>query len=44
MKNIIFSPHIASASVLARDEMAEVTANNIIDFFEGRTPRNKVNP
>ena len=44
LQNIILTPHIASASVLARDEMAEVTANNIIDFFEGRTPRNKVNP
>jgi glyoxylate reductase len=40
MKNVILTPHIASASIEARNEMAEIAAQNIVDFFEGRTPRN----
>ena len=43
LQNVILTPHIASASTEARDEMAEIVANNVIDFFEGRTPRNVVN-
>ncbi len=42
LSNVILTPHIASASITARNEMAEVAANNIIDFLEGRTPRNAV--
>lgn len=38
--NAILTPHIASASVEARDEMATIAAKNIIDFVEGRTPKN----
>lgn len=43
LPNVILTPHTASASIEARNEMAEIAANNIIDFFEGRTPRNLVN-
>ena len=43
LPNVILTPHIASASEDARNEMAEIVANNIIDFLEGRTPRNIVN-
>ncbi len=43
LQNVILTPHIASASIAARDQMAEIAAHNIIDFFEGRTPRNLVN-
>ena len=42
LPNVILTPHIGSASEAARNEMAEIAANNIIDFFEGRTPRNSV--
>ena len=42
LPNVILTPHIASASLETRDEMAEIAANNIIDFFEGKTPRNSV--
>jgi glyoxylate reductase len=42
MKNVILTPHIASASIEARTEMAEIAAHNVLDFFEGRTPRNIV--
>jgi lactate dehydrogenase-like 2-hydroxyacid dehydrogenase len=34
--NVILTPHIASASIKARDIMARVAAQNIIDFVEGR--------
>lgn len=43
LQNVILTPHIASASIEARDQMAEITANNVIDFMEGRVPRNIVN-
>ncbi|MEI8337532.1 MAG: D-glycerate dehydrogenase [bacterium] len=43
LQNIILTPHIASASIEARNQMAEVTAQNIIDFFETGNPKNKVN-
>lgn len=44
LQNIILTPHIASASIGARNQMAEIVARNIISFFEGRTPENIVNP
>jgi len=43
LENVIITPHIASARESARIEMATISADNIIDFFEGRVPRNKVN-
>jgi lactate dehydrogenase-like 2-hydroxyacid dehydrogenase len=43
LQNVILTPHIASASIETRNQMAEIAANNIIDFFEGRPPRNQVN-
>jgi lactate dehydrogenase-like 2-hydroxyacid dehydrogenase len=42
LPNVILTPHIASASLQTRNEMSEIAANNIIDFFEGKTPRNSV--
>jgi glyoxylate reductase len=43
LPNTVLTPHIASAQTEARDEMSRIVAENIIDFFEGREPRNKVN-
>ncbi len=43
LQNVILTPHIASASVEARDQMAVMAAQNIIDFFDGKTPANVVN-
>ena len=40
--NVILTPHIASASIEAREDMAVVSAQTIIDFFEGRTPAHLV--
>jgi len=43
LQNVILTPHIASASVEARNQMAEIAAQNIIDFLEGGKPKNIVN-
>lgn len=43
LDNVILTPHIASASIEARNQMAEIAAQNIIDFLEGKTPKNIVN-
>lgn len=42
LENVILTPHIASASDTARNEMAKVTAQNVIDFFEGKKPANLI--
>ena len=44
LSNIVLTPHIASAQMEAREEMSKIVAENVVDFFEGKTPRNKVNP
>ncbi len=43
LQNVILTPHIASASIEARKEMSEIVAKNIIEFFDGKEPTNKVN-
>lgn len=43
MESTVLTPHIASADTLVRNQMAEIAAQNIIDFFEGRTPKYAVN-
>ncbi|HEY0220634.1 MAG TPA: D-glycerate dehydrogenase [Candidatus Paceibacterota bacterium] len=42
LSSVVITPHIASATVEARDGMAEIAAQNIIDFLEGQTPKNVV--
>ena len=42
LNNVVITPHIASATEKARDEMAILAATNIIAFFEGKTPPNVV--
>lgn len=42
LDNVVLTPHIASARKSARDEMAVLAAQNIIDVFEGRVPKGKV--
>lgn len=42
LPNVVLTPHIASARESARDEMSTLAAQNVIDFLEGREPRNKV--
>jgi len=40
LPNVVLTPHIASARESARNEMARLAAQNIIDFFEGKIPLN----
>ena len=42
-KNVILTPHIASASVETRTKMAIMAANNVVACFEGRRPPNALN-
>ena len=44
MENIIFTPHIASATVPAREKMAQLAVGAILDFTKGKKPENIVNP
>lgn len=43
LPNIILTPHIASANLDAREQMAQIVGEDIIDFFEGKIPKNIVN-
>jgi len=38
LDNVVLTPHIASATVETRLSMAKITAQNIIDIFEGKKP------
>lgn len=42
LDNVVLTPHIASARESARNEMATLAAQNIIDVFEGREPKGLV--
>ena len=42
-KDVILTPHIASASIETRTKMAVMAANNVATFFEGRRPPNAIN-
>jgi lactate dehydrogenase-like 2-hydroxyacid dehydrogenase len=42
LPNVVLTPHIASATEFARDEMARIAAENIIAALEGQTPPNLV--
>ena len=38
LNNIIMTPHIASASIEAREKMAEIAAKNIINILRNKKP------
>jgi glyoxylate reductase len=42
-KDVILTPHIASASVETRTKMAVMAANNVATFFKGQRPPNALN-
>lgn len=43
MKNVVLTPHIASATVEARNSMATVLVDNLVDAIEGRSPSCLIN-
>ncbi len=43
-ENVVVAPHISSASYETRSKMAEMVADNLVAFFEGRKPPNLLNP
>jgi glyoxylate reductase len=42
-KDVILTPHMASASLDTRTKMAVMAANNVVALFEGRRPPNALN-
>jgi len=44
LDNVVVAPHISSASYETRSKMAEMVAENLVAFFDGRKPPNLVNP
>ncbi len=44
MKNVVIVPHLGSATVEVREEMASIVVDNIVALREGRRPPNIVNP
>lgn len=42
LDNLIVTPHIASATIEARDEMSRVAAENILAVLQGKAPLNQV--
>lgn len=43
LDNVILAPHLGNASFEARLEMGKNAKDNLIDFKNGKTPKNKVN-
>lgn len=43
LRNVVLSPHLGSATVEARNAMSVLAAQNLVDFFAGRTPKAVVN-
>jgi glyoxylate reductase len=44
LDNVVVAPHISSASYETRSRMAEMVAENLVAFFEGKKPPNLINP
>jgi glyoxylate reductase len=44
MKNVVIVPHLGSATVEVREEMANIVVDNILALLKGRRPPNIVNP
>ncbi len=42
LSNIVLTPHIASATEASRNDMSDIAARNLIEFFDGKKPTNTV--
>lgn len=43
LENVVLLPHIGSATIEVREKMSLMVADNLIAFFQGKTPTNRVN-
>jgi glyoxylate reductase len=43
-QNVVLNPHLGSATVETREEMARIVVDNILAFLDGRRPPNVLNP
>jgi glyoxylate reductase len=43
LENVVLLPHIGSAAIEARERMSVLVADNLIAFFKGEPPPNRVN-
>ena len=44
MPSVVLAPHLGSATVEVREQMANIVVDNILALLDGRTPPNCVNP
>ena len=44
MRNVVLAPHLGSATVEVRENMASIVVDNILAFLAGKMPPNCVNP
>jgi glyoxylate reductase len=44
MPNVVTTPHLGSAVIEVREQMANIVVDNILALLDGRTPPNCVNP
>ena len=44
MPNVVLTPHLGSATLEVREEMANIVVDNILALLAGKTPPNCVNP
>jgi glyoxylate reductase len=44
LPNVVLAPHLGSATVEVREEMANIVVDNILAFLAGKVPPNCVNP
>jgi glyoxylate reductase len=44
MANVVATPHLGSAVVEVREQMANIVVDNILALLDGKTPPNCVNP
>jgi glyoxylate reductase len=44
LSNVVLTPHIGSAVVEVREDMANIVVDNILAYLDGKRPPNCVNP
>ncbi|MBS7526375.1 D-glycerate dehydrogenase [Fusibacter paucivorans] len=43
LENLVMTPHIGTATEQTRYQMAELAANNVLDFLQGKVPKGIIN-